>query len=231
MPHTARRSVTDSAPAPSTLVEEIKPHLRGWLHAGAAPLTLILGIILICLAPGPAGKVTSTIYVLTALSLFTMSAVYHRGNWTPKVKRVLKRLDHTNIMLVIAGSYTPLAWFLLPRQHAEWLLIGVWTGAVLGVLFRLFWTDAPRWLYTPVYVLLGLASVIFMGEFFAASVPAATLICVGGALYITGAVFYAIKRPNFSPQWFGFHELFHAFTIGAFTCHAIAIFIAVLGAR
>ena len=217
--------------APATaVVHEDRPHLRGWIHAGTAPLALASGIVLVSLAPTAAGKITTSIYAFTALLLFTMSAVYHRGRWSPKVKRVLKRLDHTNIMLVIAGTYTPLAWFLLPRQHAEWLLIGVWVGAVLGVAFRLFWTAAPRWLYTPVYVLLGLASVVFMGDFFASSVPAAVLICVGGALYIAGAVFYAMKRPNFSPQWFGFHELFHAFTVGAFTCHAIAVFIAVLGA-
>lgn len=217
-------------PAPSP-VEEIKPHLRGWIHAGTAPLALAAGIVLVVLAPGPAGKITSAVYAFTGLLLFTISAVYHRGTWSPKVKRVLKRLDHTNIMLVIAGSYTPLAWALLPVEKAAFLLWLVWVGAVLGVAFRLFWTDAPRWLYTPVYVALGLACLVFIGDFFAASVPAAVLVCVGGAFYIAGAVFYALKRPNLHVEWFGFHELFHAFTLGGFACHYIAIMIAVLAVR
>lgn|SRR6185312_12808696 len=220
--------MTQPAPSP---VEEIKPHLRGWIHAGTAPLALAAGIVLVVLAPGPAGKITSAVYAFTGLLLFTISAVYHRGTWSPKVKRVLKRLDHTNIMLVIAGSYTPLAWALLPVEKAAFLLWLVWVGAVLGVAFRLFWTDAPRWLYTPVYVALGLACLVFIGDFFAASVPAAVLVCVGGAFYIAGAVFYALKRPNLHVEWFGFHELFHAFTLGGFACHYIAIMIAVLAVR
>ncbi|MBM6620332.1 hemolysin III family protein [Micrococcaceae bacterium RIT802] len=216
---------------PPTPLEEIKPHLRGWIHAGTAPLALAAGIVLVALAPGPAGKIASAVYAFTGLLLFTVSAVYHRGNWTPKVKRVLKRLDHTNIMLVIAGSYTPLAWALLPEDKAAFLLWLVWVGAILGVAFRLLWTDAPRWLYTPVYVALGLACLVFIGDFFAASVPAAVLVCVGGAFYIAGAVFYALKRPNLHVEWFGFHELFHAFTLCGFTCHYIAIMIAVLAVR
>ncbi|MET1036087.1 MAG: hemolysin III family protein [Arthrobacter sp.] len=212
-------------------VDDIKPRLRGWIHAGMAPLALAAGIVLIALAPAPWGKAASAVYAVTGLLLFTVSAVYHRGNWSPPVKRVLKRLDHTNIMLVIAGSYTPLAWALLPQDKAVWLLSLVWAGAIFGVLFRLLWTDAPRWLYVPVYIALGLAAMLYIGDFFAASVPAAVLICAGGALYIAGAVFYALKRPNIHLEWFGFHELFHAFTVGAFTCHYIAIMIAVLGAR
>ncbi|GHD09586.1 PAQR family membrane homeostasis protein TrhA [Zhihengliuella salsuginis] len=211
-------------------LDEFKPRLRGWIHAGMVPVALAAGIVLIVLAPGTLGKVTTTVYAVTGLLLFSVSAVYHRGNWSPKVRLVLKRLDHTNIMLIIAGSYTPLAAFLLPQTKATWLLAGVWTGAVLGIAFRLIWTHAPRWLYVPVYVLLGLASLIFIGDFFAASVPAAVLVCAGGAAYIAGAVFYALKRPNLHPEWFGFHELFHAFTVGGFVCHYIAIMFAVLGA-
>ncbi|WP_372696932.1 hemolysin III family protein [Arthrobacter sp. JSM 101049] len=216
---------------PPTPLEEVKPHLRGWIHAGTAPLALAAGIVLVVLAPGPAGKIASAVYAFTGLLLFTISAVYHRGNWSPKAKRVLKRLDHTNIMLVIAGSYTPLAWALLPEEKAAFLLWLVWIGAVFGVAFRLFWTDAPRWLYTPAYVALGLACLVFMGDFFAASVPAAVLICVGGAFYIAGAIIYALKRPNIHAEWFGFHELFHAFTLAGFTCHYIAILIAVLAVQ
>ncbi|MBT2248513.1 hemolysin III family protein [Arthrobacter sp. BHU FT2] len=207
----------------------IKPKWRGWIHTIAAPFALAAGIILVVLAPTADRKVTSAIYAATGVLLFGVSAVYHRGNWSPRVKRVLKRLDHTNIMLVIAGSYTPLAWSLLERQQAVLLLWIIWSGAILGVLFRLLWTDAPRWLYVPIYIALGCGALFYLPQFFQASIPAAILICAGGILYIAGAVFYALKKPNFSYHHFGFHELFHAFTVLAFAAHFTAIAIAVLG--
>ncbi len=206
----------------------IKPKWRGWIHTVTAPLALAAGLVLVILAP-PDLKVACAVYAVTGVLLFGVSAVYHRGNWSPRVKIVLKRLDHTNIMLVIAGSYTPLAWALLDRQQAELLLWVIWSGAILGVLFRLLWTDAPRWLYVPIYIALGCGSLFYLPEFFAANVASAVLICVGGVLYITGAVFYALKKPNISYEHFGFHELFHALTVFAFAAHYIAIAIAVLG--
>lgn len=205
-----------------------KPLWRGWIHAAATPLAIAAGIVLITLAPTPGLKVASGIYALTGVLLFGVSAVYHRGNWSPGVRVVLKRLDHTNIMLVIAGSYTPLAWALLEPGKARTLLWIIWGGAIAGVLFRNLWVDAPRWLYVPIYVALGCASVFYLPDFFRADVAAAVLIVVGGVLYITGAVFYGIKRPNFSLRVFGFHELFHAFTVAAFAAHFIAIMLAVL---
>ena len=206
----------------------IKPKWRGWIHTVTAPLALIAGAILVLLAPTADRKITSAIYAATGVLLFGVSAVYHRGNWSPGVRLVLKRLDHTNIMLVIAGSYTPLAWSLLERPKAVLLLWVIWSGAILGVLFRLLWTHAPRWLYVPIYIALGCGALFYLPEFFAANAPAAVLICVGGILYITGAVFYALKKPNFSYEHFGFHELFHALTVLAFAAHFAAISIAVL---
>ncbi|SDK73124.1 hemolysin III [Arthrobacter sp. ov407] len=206
----------------------IKPKWRGWIHTVTAPLALAAGLVLVILAP-PDLKVACAVYAVTGVLLFGVSAVYHRGNWSPRVKIVLKRLDHTNIMLVIAGSYTPLAWALLDRQQAELLLWVIWSGAILGVLFRLLWTNAPRWLYVPIYIALGCGSLFYLPDFFAANVASAVLICIGGVLYITGAVFYALKKPNISYEHFGFHELFHALTVLAFAAHYIAIAIAVLG--
>ncbi|AXJ11857.1 hemolysin III [Arthrobacter sp. PM3] len=205
----------------------IKPKWRGWIHTVTAPLALAAGLVLVILAPADL-KVACAVYAVTGVLLFGVSAVYHRGNWSPRVKMVLKRLDHTNIMLVIAGSYTPLAWALLDRQKAEVLLWVIWSGAVLGVLFRLLWTNAPRWLYVPIYIALGCGALFYLPDFFAANVASAVLICVGGVFYITGAVFYALKKPNFSYEHFGFHELFHAMTVVAFAAHYIAIAIAVL---
>lgn len=226
---TSTPTATDQPAAAATAAPEPKPLFRGWIHAAMAPLALAAGAVLVVLAPSGGGKIASAIYAFTGVLLFTVSATYHLGNWSPKVKRVLKRLDHTNIMLVIAGSYTPLAWALLPPHKATVLLIAIWIGALAGVGFRVFYTDAPRWLYTPVYVLLGLAALLFIGDFYAANPAAAILICVGGAFYIAGALFYALKRPNISERWFGFHELFHVFTVAGFACHFVAISMAVLG--
>lgn len=206
----------------------LKPRMRGWLHAGMVPLALAAGIVVVVLSPTTELRIASAIYALTGLLLFAVSATYHLGRWSPPTARVLKRLDHTNIMLIIAGTYTPLTLALLEDPARTILLSGVWVGALGGVAFRLFWTDAPRWLYTVFYIVLGLAAVWFIGDFFAADIAAAVLVCVGGAAYITGAVFYALKRPNFSPQWFGFHELFHACTLVGFICHYIAIVMGIL---
>jgi hemolysin III len=222
------QSVMDDAAVRLAELLMIKPKWRGWIHTVAAPLALAAGIVLVAVAPTTDRKISSAIYAATGVLLFGISAIYHRGNWSPSVKMVLKRLDHTNIMLVIAGSYTPLAWSLLERPKAVLLLWVIWSGAILGVLFRLLWTEAPRWLYVPIYIALGCGSLFYMPEFFAASVPAAVLICAGGVLYITGAVFYALKKPNFSYRHFGFHELFHALTVLAFGAHFAAILIAVL---
>ncbi|WP_229658827.1 PAQR family membrane homeostasis protein TrhA [Nesterenkonia cremea] len=202
--------------------------MRGWLHAGMVPLALAAGIVLIALAPSGTLRWASVIYAITGLLLFAVSATYHLGRWSPKAALVLKRLDHTNIMLIIAGTYTPLTLALLEDPQRTILLTGVWVGALGGVAFRVFWTHAPRWLYTPIYCVLGLSALVFLGDFFAADLVAAILVCTGGVAYITGAVFYGLKRPNISMQWFGFHELFHACTLVGFICHYIAIMFALL---
>lgn len=206
---------------------DLKPSWRGWLHAGMTPLVLIAGAILVTLAPGTGVKVACTIYVVTGVLLFGTSALYHRFNWQPRARVLLKRLDHSNIMLVIAGSYTPLSYLMLPGPTAKLLLWMIWIGALAGVLFRVLWVDAPRWLYVPIYVLLGVTALIFLPDFWAAGALPTVLICLGGALYIAGAVIYGIKKPNFSHRHFGFHELFHALTVAAFITHFLAVVLVV----
>lgn len=211
------------------VVDAVKPHLRGWLHLVMAPLALAAGIVLIALAPGSGPRWAATVFTITAALLFGTSAVYHRGQWSPSVSGVLKRLDHSNIFLIIAGSYTPFA-LLLPSDQARTLLLIVWSGAVLGVLFRVFWVGAPRWLYTPIYVALGWVAVFYLGAFLRHGGAAiVTLIAVGGVLYTLGALVYGIKRPNPSPRWFGFHEIFHSLTIAAFITHYVAASITLYG--
>ncbi|MCC6270839.1 MAG: hemolysin III family protein [Microbacteriaceae bacterium] len=202
---------------------DVKPTWRGWIHAGTFPVAIVLGIILIALADGAAAKVSSAVFVLSSLLLFGVSALYHRFNWSLPTRKLLKRLDHANIFLLIAGSYTPITVLALPQDKAILLLSLAWGGALLGIGFRVFWIGAPRWLYVPLYVVLGWAAVMFIADLYTANAAMMILIIAGGLCYTVGAVFYALKRPNPFPGKFGFHEIFHTLTLLAFLCHWTAI--------
>jgi len=204
---------------------DAKPTWRGWIHAGTFPLAIVLGAILIVAADGAAAKISSSVFVASSLLLFGNSALYHRIDWKPKTKAIFKRIDHANIFLLIAGSYTPITVLALPHDKSVLLLWLVWAGAGLGILFRVFWIGAPRWLYVPLYLLLGYASLIFIVDFFDANAAMMTLILVGGLFYTVGAVIYGLKKPNPFPGRFGFHEIFHTLTLLAFLCHWAGIFI------
>jgi hemolysin III len=204
---------------------DVKPTWRGWIHAGTFPVAIVLGVILLVAADGAAAKISCAVFFACSLLLFGTSALYHRGNWSPKVKAIFKRIDHANIFLLIAGSYTPITVLALPHDKSVLLLWLVWSGAGLGILFRIFWIGAPRWLYVPLYVLLGYASLAFIVDFFQANAIMMTLILVGGLLYTAGAIIYGLKRPNPVPGVFGFHEIFHTLTLLAFLCHWTGIFI------
>lgn len=221
----APRSLQQDA---ADLVRAVKPKLRGWLHAGMTPLAVAAGIVLVCLAPGTRERLGAAAFALTAVLLFATSAAYHRGTWSTKVERTLKRMDHSNIFLIIAGTYTPFAVTLLRGSQEISLLLIVWGGAILGVLFRVFWVGAPRWLYTPIYVALGWVAIFYFGPLLDAGGAAVmTLVAVGGGLYTLGAIVYGTKKPDPSPQWFGFHEIFHSLTILAFVSHYIAVSLAI----
>jgi hemolysin III len=212
--------------------EEVKPRLRGWLHAASAPMTLAAGIVLVVLSPTAATRIGSAVFATSALVLFSVSAIYHRGTWSPRVWRFLRRFDHANIFLLIAGSYTPFTLLLLHGADRIVLLSVVWAGAILGVLFRVFWNDAPRWLYTPIYVALGWSAVFFFPEFVHhSSVAVLVLLAVGGGLYTLGGLVYGLKRPDPFPRWFGFHEVFHSLTVAAFTAHYVGVSIATYSLR
>jgi hemolysin III len=198
---------------------ELRPSWRGWIHAATFPITIAAGIVLIVLAEGAAAKWASAVFMLTSMLLFGNSALYHRFDWSPRTKVILKRIDHANIFLLIAGTYTPLSILALPPEKGIILLSLVWGGALLGIAFRVFWIMAPRWLYVPLYVVLGWAAVMYIGDQVAVSLAMMVLILVGGILYTIGAVVYGLKRPNPWPGHFGFHEIFHVCTVLAFMCH------------
>ena len=221
-------------------VAEVKPRLRGWLHLASAPLTLAAGIVLVALSPTAPTRIGSAVYAASALLLFTVSAVYHRGHWSPRMHDFLRRFDHANIFLLIAGSYTPFTLLLLEGTERTVLLSVIWSVAVLGVLFKVLWIGAPRWLYIPIYLGMGWAAIFFLPGFAYGSrerlgvgigTAVLLLIIIGGALYTAGGVVYGFKRPNPWPRWFGFHEVFHTFTILAFVVHYVGVSMATYSLR
>jgi hemolysin III len=211
-------------------VTTIKPKLRGWLHFGMTPLVIVGGIWLIALAPTAAGKLGSAVWLAGSVMLFGTSAAYHLVNWSPPVKAALRRWDHGNIFVFISATYTPLALTLLSPSSAVTLLVVIWSIAVAGVTLQVFWPTAPRWLNVASYLLLGWAGLGWLPAFWVSGGPAVViLIGVGGLAYTVGAVIYARKSPNPWPQWFGFHEIFHALTLVAAMCHYAAIAVAIFG--
>jgi hemolysin III len=211
--------------AEATKAVESKPSWRGWIHAGILPIVIAAGVILVVLADGVVAKWAAAVFFGCSVLLFGISALYHRFNWKPQTKLVLKRLDHANIFLLIAGSYTPITLLALQADKGLLLIILIWSAAFLGIGFRVLWIGAPRWLYTPNYVLMGWGALAFIVDFFAANTPMMVLILVGGLLYSIGAVIYGFKRPNPFPGKFGFHEIFHSLTVIAFLCHWVAALI------
>ena len=206
-----------------------KPKLRGWIHLGTFPAALIAGLLMVATGTSLDVRLATVVFVVTAGLLFGISATYHRGDWSPKRAIMLRRFDHANIFLIIAGTYTPLAVALLEPRDATTLLVVCWSGALIGVLFRIFWTSAPRWLYVPAYIVLGWVAVFYMPQLYAGGgALIVTLIVCGGIAYTAGAIVYGLKKPNPSPTWFGFHEIFHACTVIGFVCHFIAAWLAVV---
>jgi hemolysin III len=208
----------------------IKPKLRGWLHLGATPLVIIGGILLIVFAPTMPGKIGAAVWLAGSVLLFGTSAAYHLGTWSPAMKDALRRWDHGNIFVFISATYTPLALALLTPEGATTLLWLIWSIAALGVTLQVFWPTAPRWLNVGSYLLLGWAGFGWLPTFWVVGGPwVVILIILGGLAYTVGAVIYGRKRPNPWPNWFGFHEIFHALTLVAAGCHYAAITVAIFG--
>jgi hemolysin III len=188
------------------------------------PATIAAGTVLIVRATGAAGKASCAIFIGTAIMLFGCSAVYHRGNWGPRAGAVLRRLDHSNIALIIAGTYTPFAVLTLNGTAQTVLLAVVWAGALGAIAVRVIWLNAPRWSYVPIYLALGWVALWFLPAFSREAGGAVLwLLLAGGIAYTGGAIVYGFKRPNPWPRWFGFHEIFHLGTVAGFACHFVAV--------
>lgn len=224
----SERGQTPAEAAKAAAAADHKPSARGWIHAITLPVALFAGLVLVAISETPAARWSTAVFAASGVILFGMSALYHRFNWTPKSKAALRRLDHANIFILIAGTYTPMAMLALPFPKSVILLSLVWGGAVIGILLRVFILNTPRWLYVALYLLLGWAAVMYMVDLFTFSPAMAILIIVGGLAYSVGAVAYALKRPNPSPKHFGFHEIFHTLTVVAWGCHWASVLVATL---
>jgi hemolysin III len=204
---------TDAAP-PRT-----KPLLRGVSHEIAAGVALAGLVALVLLAPGPRARLGALVYGSSLVALFSVSALYHRPTWSPRARLWMRRLDHSAIFLLIAGTFTPIC-LLIGDERARTLLAVVWAGAGLGVLRALLWPEAPRLVATALYLLLGWAAVPLVPAMYRAlGTGPLLLLAAGGMLYSVGAVIYATRSPDPFPRVFGYHEIFHALVVAAAGLH------------
>jgi hemolysin III len=207
----------------------VKPRLRGVSHEYAFFVSLGCGVALILAATDAKSRLAASIYAGAVSALLGTSALYHRVTWRPRARRWMRRLDHSMIFVLIAGTYTPVALLALHGSLSRTILIVVWAGALGGVIFKLVWIDAPKWVFALVYLALGWVSVAIFGE-----LPAAigwlgvAGLAGGGLLYTLGAIVYASGWPNPSPKVFGYHEVFHAMVLAAAAMHYAVIAFAVL---
>jgi hemolysin III len=219
---------TLDSPFPGTPL--VKPRMRGWLHFWSFTVSIATSAALIAIAAtlvGGAAALAASVYSVTILGLFGTSALYHRRTWrTPRSRAVMRRLDHSMIFLFIAGTYTPVAALAMDPGTARWVLIVVWVGALLGVVLKTAWPQAPAWVGVPIYIALGWVAVfVIPAMLVGGGVTALVLLLVGGLLYTVGAIFYATRWPNPWPATFGYHEFFHAATVLAAICHHVAIWL------
>jgi hemolysin III len=221
--------VAVSAPLPPPQPPTPKPRLRGVSHQYAFLVSVGLGAALIATAHGTRATVAALIYSVSVSALLGTSALYHRLTWRPAVRRWMRRLDHSMIFVLIAGSYTPVALLALSGTLATAVLWVVWSGAVAGVILELAWIDAPKPLVAAVYLALGWVAVATFAQLTSTiGVVAVSGLALGGLLYSVGAVIYALGRPNPVPGVFGYHEVFHALVIAAAATHYTVIAFAVL---
>jgi hemolysin III len=201
-----------------------RPRLRGWLHLAAVPVALALGAVLVATAPGGRGAIAATVYALAVVGVLATSSLYHRGRWRPAVRAWWRRLDRSMIYVLIAGTYTPLCLLVLDDTLGTVLLAVVWSGAAIGVAVELSPWTTPRWLSVGIYLALGWAALAAVPQLVdGLGLPASLLALLGGLLYTAGAIVYGLRRPDPIPRVFGYHELFHSFTLAAAAAHYAVI--------
>ncbi len=194
--------------------------LRGYLHLCAALAAVAGAVLLVLLAHSARAYVGGATFAISLVLLYLTSGVYHTIPWGPRMRALLKRLDHSMIFVLIAGTYTPFCLLVLDTAWGISLLTVAWALAGAGVLFKMIWPGAPRWLGLSLYLAAGWLGVVAaapLSSWFALA-PLALLV-LGGVLYSLGGVIYALRRPNPFPRVFGYHEVFHLLVIAGSVLH------------
>ena len=208
------------SPTPDNPTLPVKPRWRGVMHQYAFFVSVVLGAALVIVAPDGQARLAVAIYAFSVSGLLGTSALYHRLTWRPRARAWMRRLDHSMIFVLIAGTYTPFALLVLDGTLATAILIIVWSGALGGIVLNLVWTKAPKWLSAVVYISLGWVAVIAFPDIAQQlGAVAVALMAGGGLMYTAGAVIYAAGRPNPAPEVFGYHEIFHALVVAAAAAH------------
>jgi hemolysin III len=224
-----RARATEKAEAAKEVASEaiaaVKPKLRGVSHEWAFFVSLFLGAGLIVAADTPRATLAVAIYAASLSALLGTSALYHRVEWQrPNVRRWMRRLDHSMIFFLIAGTYTPFALLALDGPLADAILAVVWIGAIAGAIVEMVWIEHPKWVAALVYISIGWVALIAFPELWNEMGAGGTLlVAAGGLLYTIGAVVYATQRPNPNPRVFGYHEVFHLLVIAAAAAHFAAV--------
>jgi hemolysin III len=212
------------------MIDVVKPRMRGVVHEYAFFVALVAGAGLLVLAPSPKARLASAIYVIGLAGLLGTSALYHRVTWRqPNVRRWMRRLDHSMIFVLIAGTYTPIALLVLSQPLGTVVLVVIWSGAVGGIVLSLLWPDAPRPVSAAIYISLGWVAIIATPQLAdRLGALGIAMIFAGGLLYSLGAIVYARKRPDPYPTVFGYHEIFHVLVVAAAALHFAVIAFLVL---
>ncbi len=202
-----------------------KPLLRGYLHQEAFFIALGACALLIAKSSQPMTLAAAIIYSLGLLLMLGTSSIYHRIHWKPDTRAILKRLDHSAIFIQIAGTFTPICLLALGQKDGNFLLYLIWIAAVIGILQSIFWVKAPKFATAILYVVMGWFALPYVSELSQSlGQTKVSLVVAGGIVYTIGSVFYAMKRPQIVPGIFGYHELFHLFTIIGATLHFVVIY-------
>ena len=207
----------------------VKPRLRGVLHEGAFFASLLAAPLIVLSADASRSRIAAAVFAASVTTCFGVSALYHRVTWAPSMRRWMRRADHAGVYLLIAGTYTPVSLLVLDGDWGNVILAVVWSGALVAILLKFVWVDAPKWVAAAIGLALGWVAVVALPQLEdRLQVSALTLLIAGGLLYSAGAVVYARRKPDPVPAVFGYHEVFHALTIAAAACQYVAIAVFVI---
>jgi hemolysin III len=201
----------------------VKPKLRGVFHELGFYAAVVVGVVVVITAEPGRARIAGLIFANCVAVCFGASAVYHRPTWSPRARAWLARLDHAGIYLLIAGSYAPFGLIVLSRSWAIPVLAIIWGGALLAIVLKLCWVQAPKWLSAAIGLTLGWVGIVVFPQLLKLSLVAVLLVAASGLLYTAGALVYARRRPDPRPQVFGYHELFHVLTIAAVACEYVVV--------